>query len=263
MDALVITLREGIEAALVIGIIYALVKRYGRPELMRWVYAGVASAVAFSLAGAVALRALGVDAQSETVEGITYLIASVAVASMVVWMWRHGRQIRSKVESRVTGMIGEGSPSTAAGLGLFAFSFFMIAREGIETVLFLSASALSGESQAGLALGAVAGFTLSVVYGILFARGALRIDLKLFFTLTSIVLGLLAVKLFGGAMHEFEEAGVLAMSETAAEAFDWLAETAVIDWLFLAALVVPFVAPYVKRGASGRPTGSLPAPTGR
>ncbi len=98
MDALVITLREGLEAALVIGIIYALVKRAGRSDLMRWVIAGAVSAGVFSVGVAVGLGALGLSAENPIVEGVTYLVAGVAVASMVVWMWRNGRSIRSKVQ---------------------------------------------------------------------------------------------------------------------------------------------------------------------
>lgn len=265
MDALVITLREGLEAALVIGIIYALVRRAGRTELMRWVIAGAVSAGAFSVAVAVALGVLGVDAESAVVEGVTYLIAGVAVASMVVWMWRSGRTLRARVESRVEGIVASERSATAAGVGLFAFSFFMVAREGVETVLFLSASVLNGSNQIGLLVGGLAGLALAVAYGILFARGAVRLDLKLFFTLTTAVLLLLSVKLLGSSIHEFEEAGLIPMSETLAHAFDWIHETAVVDWLFLAALAIPVLAPLFNRSRdegtpSGTPSGTTPEP---
>jgi high-affinity iron transporter len=258
MDALVITLREGLEAALVIGIIYALVKRAGRSDLMRWVIAGAVSAGVFSVGAAVALGALGLSAENPIVEGVTYLVAGVAVASMVVWMWRNGRSIRGKVESRVEGIVTAEKSSSAAGIGLFALSFFMVAREGVETVLFLSASVLGGANQVGLLVGGLAGLALAVTYGVLFARGSVRMDLKLFFTLTSAVLLLLSVKLLGSSIHEFEEAGVLAMSETMAHLFDWIHETPIVDWLFLAALAVPLLAPLVRRtGGGSRPEARL------
>jgi high-affinity iron transporter len=248
VDALVITLREGLEAALVVGIIYALVRRAGRADLMRWVIAGVLSAGLFSVAAAVGLGALGLKADNPVVEGVTYLVAGVAVASMVVWMWRNGRNVRGKVQSRVEGIVASERTSSAAGVGLFALSFFMVAREGVETVLFLSASALGGASQLGLLAGGLAGLSLAVGYGILFARGSVRLDLKLFFTLTSAVLLLLAAKLLGSSIHEFEEAGVLAMSGTMAHLFDWVAQTPIVDWLFLVALAVPLLAPVLARG---------------
>lgn len=253
MDALVITLREGLEAALVIGVIYALVKRSGRTDLMRWVVGGVVAAALFSVVAAVALSTLGLSADNPTVEGVTLLIAAVAVISMVVWVWRNGRTMRGSVEARVGGIMG-GSSRTPSGLALFALSFFMVAREGAELVLFMSALALGGASEIGLLLGGLAGLTLAVVYGILFARGSVRIDLKLFFTMTAAVLVLLAIKLLGGSIHEFEEAGLIPMSETLAHFFDWFAASTAIDWLFLAALIVPLVAPLLKR-RGGTPTG--------
>jgi high-affinity iron transporter len=217
---------------------------------MRWVIAGAVSAGLFSVVAAIALGALGISAENPAVEGVTYLVAGVAVLSMVVWMWRNGRSIRGKVESRVEGLVAQEKPTSAAAIGLFALSFFMVAREGVETVLFLSASVLGGASQMGLVIGGLAGLALAVTYGVLFARGSVRIDLKLFFTLTSAVLILLAVKLLGSAIHEFEEVGLIPMSETMAHAFDWLHATPIIDWLFLAALAVPLLAPLFKRPRS-------------
>ena len=102
------------------------------------------------------------------------------------------------------------------------------------------------------------GLALALIYGVLFARGSARIDLKLFFTLTSIVLVMLSVKLIGGSIHEFEEAGLIPMSEAMAHFFDIFGGSAVIDWLFIAALVVPLAAPYVRR----RSRGHSPAATG-
>jgi high-affinity iron transporter len=205
----------------------------------------------------VALGALGLSAESPVVEGVTYLVAGVAVAAMVVWMWRNGRSIGGRVESRVAGIV-TAEKSSAAGIALFALSFFMIAREGVETVLFLSASALGGANQLGLLVGGLAGLALAGAYGVLFARGSVRMDLKLFFTLTSAVLLLLSVKLIGSSIHEFEEAGVLGMSETMARLFDWVHGTPIVDWLFLAALAVPLLAPLARRtGGKARPEASL------
>ncbi|NTU70956.1 MAG: hypothetical protein HGB10_03930 [Coriobacteriia bacterium] len=259
MDSLVITFREGIEAALVVGIMLAFVRRSGRRELGRWIFAGTVSAVAFSVAVAVALGRLGIEAESPMLEGVLYAVAAIAVLSMVWWMWRNSRSIRGHVESKMGAIVDDGRSAARTGLGLFLLSFFMVAREGVETVLFLAAGALGEAGSASVLIGGLAGLALAVVYGVAFARGSARIDLKLFFTLTSVVLGLLAVKLIGGSIHEFEEAGVIAMSETAAHFFDAFSDSVVIDWLFLVPLVVPLVAPYVKRG-SGR--GHTPAATG-
>jgi FTR1 family protein len=247
MDAFVITLREGIEAALVLGIIFAMLQRGGRPELGRWVVIGAAAAVLFSIAAAAALSAAGLTAENPVVDGVLYAVAAVVVATMVVWMLRAAQGVAGAIRGRVDRIVGVGRPTAAVAASLLALSFFMVAREGVETALFLSASALSGASGAALIVGGLAGLAVAVTYGVLLVRGSARIDLKLFFRLTSIVLLLLAAKLAGSSVHEFEEAGVLAMPLNVAHFFDWVAQSMVVDWLFIAALLVPFLAPLVRK----------------
>jgi high-affinity iron transporter len=251
MDSLVITFREGIEAALVIGIMLAFVRRTGRNELGRWILAGTVAAVASSIAMALSFGLSGINTDNPMFEGVLYAVAAVAVLSMVGWMWRNSRNVKAHVESRIGSILEASRTTTRIGLGLFTFSFFMVAREGVETVLFISAGALGGTYVPSLILGGVAGLGLAVLYGVLFARGSARIDLRLFFTLTSVVLVLLSAKLIGGSIHEFEEAGVLPMSEAMAQFFDVFGGSAVIDWLFLAALVVPLAVPLLKRRSGG------------
>ena len=253
MDSLVITFREGVEAALVIGIMLAFARKTGRSGLGRWIIGGTVAAVLFSAAAAVVLGLTGIATDDPTVEGVLYAVASVAVLSMVVWMWRNSRGVRGQVESKMRTILGADERARGVGLSLFLLAFFMVAREGIETVLFISAGALGGVRGPRLVIGGVAGLGLAVLYGVLFARGSARIDLRLFFTLTSIVLVLLSAKLIGGSIHEFEEAGLIPMSEAMAHFFDAFGGSAVIDWMFLAALVVPLAAPFVRRG-NGRDT---------
>lgn len=246
MDAFVITAREGIEAALVLGIIFAMLARSGRGELGRWVVAGAAAAVVFSVGAAAVLVAAGLTASSPAVEGVLYAVAAVVVVTMVVWMRRSAKTSGGAVKAHVDRLVRGDRSTNAVAAGLFALSFFMVAREGVETVLFLSATALSGDP-AALVTGAVAGVSLAALYGVLLARGSAGIDLKLFFGLTSVVLLILAAKLVGSSIHEFEEAGVIPMSETLAHVFDAVARSEAVDWLFLAALAVPFAAPVVRR----------------
>lgn len=246
MQALVITFREGIEAALVIGIMLAFVRKTGGAGLVRWIMAGTVSAVVFSLAGAGVLGLSGISADNPVVEGVLFAVAAVAVVSMVVWMWRNSRSVRGKVESQLRGIIDSEKSARRIGMGLFLLSFFMVAREGVEAVLFIAAGAIGASSGPSLVIGGLAGLALAVVYGALFARGSARINLRLFFTMTSIVLVLLAVKLVGGSIHEFEEAGIIPMSEAFAHFFDLFGGNAVIDWLFLLALIVPLAAPFVQ-----------------
>lgn len=226
--------------------VLAFVRKAGRQELGRWVLAGTVAAVGFSIVAAAALGRSGINADNPAVEGILYAVAAAAVVSMVVWMRRSSRGVRGRVESRLQQIVGTDRSARRIGVSLFLLSFFMVAREGVETVLFMAANALGAAHGPGLVVGGLAGLGLAVLYGMLFARESVRIDLRLFFTLTSLVLLLLAVKLVGGSIHEFEEAGVLPMSETMAHFFDLFGGSAVIDWLFLVTLVVPLAAPLVQ-----------------
>ena len=246
MDSLVITFREGIEAALVIGIMLAFVRKTERIGLGRWIIGGTVAALVFSAITAIALGLSGIATDNPIVEGVLYAVAAVAVLSMVVWMWRNSRSVQGHVESRMRGILSANKSARRAGLSLFLLAFFMVAREGVETVLFISAGALGGAHAPSMFLGAIAGLGLAITYGVLFARGSARIDLKLFFTMTSIVLMLLSVKLVGGSIHEFEEAGLIPMSEAMAHFFDLFGGSAVIDWLFLVALIVPLGAPNLR-----------------
>jgi high-affinity iron transporter len=256
MDALVITFREGIEAVLVIGIMVAFLRKSGRGELVRPIFYGAGTAIAFSIGLAVVLQAIGVAADNPVVEGVLFAVAAVAVVTMVVWMVRTGRRMQAGIESRVGGMLGKGRSARALAVALFAFAFFMVAREGVEMVLFLFALAIGRTSDTALLIGAAAGLVLAIGYGFLFLRGSARIDLRLFFTLTAGVLGLLSLKLVGSSIHEFEEAGLIPMSPAMAQVFDWIANSTVLDWLFVIGLSVPLITPWLRRP---RPGGPKPA----
>jgi len=257
MDALIVTFREGIEAVLVIGVMLAFLKKSGRVEFVRPTLAGAGVAVAFSVAIAFALHSAGLNASNPLVEAILYIVASVGVVTMVVWMLRTGGRMKEGIESRVGGILGRDRGVRGIGFVLFAFAFFMVAREGVETVLFLAALAVGTTSGWPTLVGAVAGVGLAVVYGVLFIRGSARLDLRLFFRLTAGVLILLSLKLLGGSIHEFEEAGLIPMSQTMAHVFDWIATSTAIDWLFLVGLTVPMITPWLKRRSD--PRGSKPA----
>ena len=251
MDALVVTFREGIEAVLVIGIMVAFLRKAGKATLIRPTLIGAGAAVAFSVAVALALQAVGLKADNPIVEAVLYLLAAIAVVTMVVWMMRTGSRMKEGIESRVGGILGKEAGTRGLSFALFTFAFFMVAREGVETVLFLAALAVGNTSNSTMLIGAIVGLAFAIVYGFIFQRGSARIDLRLFFTLTAGVLILLAAKLFGGSIHEFEEAGIIPMSETMAHIFDWIAKSSAIDWLFLVALSVPLITPWLKRRDRG------------
>src|SRR5262245_26012689 len=138
-ESLVVTLREGVEAALIVAIVMAYLKKAGRSELVRSVYAGIIAAVATSIIGAIVLQRFAVN--EEAVEGWTMLISSIFIATVIIWMWRTAKHLKGHIESRM-GKIASGS-TQGFSLGIFAFVFLMVAREGIETVLLLSAVSLN------------------------------------------------------------------------------------------------------------------------
>ena len=203
-ESLVITLREGIEAALVVGIILTYLERTGRTRLRASVFAGLGLGVAASAAGAWLVAALGVD--EERYEGWLMLAGAVFVLSMVFWMWRTARGLRQGIETRVERIAGGGSSAVAWWLGVL--TFFLILREGIETVLFLAAVNLTTDSLRSFA-GGLLGIALAVAFGVAFVRGTVRIDLGRFFKVTEIVLLVLAAQLLIGGLHELGEGGLI------------------------------------------------------
>ncbi|HET7226784.1 MAG TPA: FTR1 family protein, partial [Candidatus Eisenbacteria bacterium] len=198
-EAFVITLREGIEAALVISIALSMLARRGLARLSGAIWAGAGVAIVAS-AGVAAL-ATRVTWNQDAAEGVAELVGAALVFTLVVWMMRAAPRVRDEIAHGLERAAG-GAGGSAAGLFLFAFG--MVLREGVETAIFLSAT---GFNSAGLArwLGAVAGLVLAAVFGVLFARGSLKVPLKPFFSLTSAVLTLIGIQLLVGGLHELSE----------------------------------------------------------
>ena len=209
-EAFIVTLREGVEAALVVGIIVAFLRREGYERRLGAVWAGIATAMAASLLGALFLYRWAVN--EEVFEGLLYLGSAVIVGSMMVWMWRHSHSLSGEMKGSLARIVArERAGSVAAGL--FAFTFLMVFREGIETVLFLSALSLTTGGLMAL-LGVLAGLSLAVVFGVLFVRGSLRIDLGRFFKITGIALFIFVLQLLTNGYHELSEAGWLPANRT-------------------------------------------------
>jgi high-affinity iron transporter len=214
LEAAVVMLREGIEASLVIAIVLAYLRRAGRGELARVVYGALGAALGASVLAAVLVRWLGLDPENEIWEGTVMLVAAGLVASLVVWMHRAGRRMRTEMEARLTGLIAARGGRRAA-LGLFVFTFVMVFREGVETVLFLGAlSGAIGANPLYNALGGSVGLLLAALFGVLLLKGSVRIDLGRFFRVTELVLLLLVAKLVANGLHEFFEHGFLPSNET-------------------------------------------------
>src|SRR5574341_2370446 len=216
LEAMVVTLREGIEAALVVGILLAYLRKSGRESLARYVLLGLGAAVLASLGGAVLIQRYGLDPENEVLEGTVMFVAAGLVGSLVVWMWRTGRSVRRRLEERLNTLVGEapsGTVGSRAALGVFAFAFLVVLREGVETVLFLAAlSGTIGGSPLYNALGGGLGLLLAILFGFLLVQGSVRINLGRFFRVTGIVLMILVAKLLAGGLHEFFEVGLIPSS---------------------------------------------------
>ncbi len=210
VEALIVTLREGIEIALIVGIVLAYLRRSGRSALNSSVYTGLGLGLAASIIGAILFQLFGFDPENELMEGIILLLAALLVGTLVIWMWRSARYIKREMEERLDRLVPDEGPTRRSSLALLFFTFVMVFREGIETVLFLMALSMdSGVSPIYNLTGGAVGISLAFVFGLLLIKGSIRIDLKRFFVVTGAVLMVLVMKLFISSLHEFAEVGVL------------------------------------------------------
>jgi len=240
VEAFVITLREGVEAALIIALVVTYLNRTGRQNLIGWVYAGLFLAVVASILGAFGLSRIGLDPESEVMEGVLYAVAAVLVVSLVIWMWRSSKGMKQQIEDRVEAMTS--TDELRYGWGLLIFVLVMVFREGIETVLFLTALSLTRTPDLIGFLGGLAGLILAVAFGILFIRGSLRINLRRFFAVTSIVLLLLAVRLAAGSLHEFYEAGLISLPHLIEEGIEFITSKSTSTILLIILVALPLMA---------------------
>jgi len=213
VSSFLIALREGLEAALIIGIVLVYLGRTGRSQLVRFVWVGVGLAVAMSLATAVALERWQVN--EEAFEGLLLLLSAFFVVTMIVWMNRASRNLRKKIELRVESYARQkdgGQAGWGAGLGLGAFVFLMVLREGAEMALILRAVELSSDG-AGVWMGTLVGLAGAVAVGLFFFQGTLKIPLGRFFAVTSWILVIVAVQLAVTGVHELSESGWLPSSQ--------------------------------------------------
>jgi len=205
LEAFIITLREGVEAALIVGITLAYLSKIGRPELRKAVYAALGAAFLGSIGFAILLSHLNWN--QDIFEGWVMLAAAFFVITMVIFMMRTGRKMKGEIEGKLGLLAGEGSR-----FGLFAFVFLMILREGVETVLTLGAVALDTNALLNF-IGTVLGVGAAVVFGVMFVKGSVRINLQKFFRVTTAILIFVAAQLVVSGLHELSENGVLPSSK--------------------------------------------------
>jgi high-affinity iron transporter len=207
LPTFVIGLREGLEAALIVGIVAAFLRQRGRRDLLRWVFLGVAASVLLCVAAGVLLRVLSQNLPQRQQEGLETVIGAVAVGMvtyMVVWMRRHSRDLKGQLTAATDAALAVGS-----GYALVAMAFLAVLREGFETVVFLLAAFNESDAGAAGGVGALLGILVAVALGYGIYRGGVRINLSRFFRVTGVVLVLVAAGLVVNALHTAHEAGWL------------------------------------------------------
>jgi high-affinity iron transporter len=201
ISAFLVALREGVEAALVVGIILVYLSRTARAHLSRYVWYGVVLAAALSLAVSLALDRWQIN--QDGFEGLLLLIAAVFVVTMIVWMNRVARHLRKEIEQKIESYaIRAGA---AAGWGIFLFVFLMVLREGAELALILRAVEFSTEGIQTW-IGTLLGLAAAIAVGLFFFKGTLKIPLHRFFAATTVILWLVAAQLAVTGLHELSEA---------------------------------------------------------
>jgi high-affinity iron transporter len=214
MGSFVVVLREGFEAALVVGLILAFLNKTGHgAEHRKAVWTGVVAALGSSLViGAILFAAVGeLEGTAEKLfEGTAMLLAAAVVTWMVFWMRKQARTLGGNLRSQVSDAMLQGS---AFALGTVAF--IGVAREGLESALFLFAS-VGDDGLAASVIGGSAGAFLAVTLGFLFYKGTLKLDLRRFFMITGVLVILFAAYLIRGGLHEMGEAGAGEIFETLA-----------------------------------------------
>jgi high-affinity iron transporter len=204
LPSFILSLREGIEAALIVGIVFGATRQMYRTDLKPTVWLGVACATILSLLVAVLLTFLGLNVAGDAekiFEGITLLLAASILTWMVFWMNRQARFVKGELENGVQKATLENGKR-----GLFIVSFLAVLREGIELALFLVAAVFASDIQQTL-IGALLGLGTAILLGWMLFTTTVRLDLRRFFQVTGILLILFAAGLVAHAVHEFNEAG--------------------------------------------------------
>jgi len=210
LPTFIITLREGVEAALVVGIVLACLKKAKAEQLNLWVYAGVVvGIVASALVGV--LFSWGIQTLSATypeyapvieplLEAIFGVVAIALLSWMLIWMTQQARSLKGEIEGNVTSAIQQG---TKAGWGVFSLIFIAVLREGFETVVFIIA-----KFQQGLvpALGAISGIATAAGIGVLLFKWGVKINIRRFFQVMGVFLLLIVAGLVSGALAHFDQA---------------------------------------------------------
>jgi iron uptake system component EfeO len=221
LPTFVIGLREGVEAALIVGIIAAFLRKDPRGRgALKWMWTGVLAAIGLCLVAGIALELVNRELpqrEQEALETIIALLAVGAVTFMIVWMRMHARSIGHDLRASAAGALAAGSTGA-----LVAMAFFAVIREGLETVVFLLAAFQSATNPTTAGFGALLGIVAAAGVGLAIYRGGVKLDLARFFRITGVVLVFVAAGLVASALHTAHEAGWLNIGQARAFDLDWL-----------------------------------------
>ncbi len=269
LATLVIGLREGLEASLIVGIIAAFLRRTGKPLRPMWI--GVGIAVALSIAVGIVLQLISADlpqAQQEGMESIIGLVAVGVVTGMIGWMNTHARSMKADLEAHAANALRDGT-----AWALVAMAFLAVLKEGFETSVFLLAAFQSSGNALTAGFGAVIGVGIAVIIGVGIFRGGVRLNLARFFRITGIFLVFVAAGLVLSSLRTAHEAGWILVGQQTTLSLSWLApngsvqaalltgvlgipaDPRLIEVLGWAAYLVPTLA-YLLWPASKRPSAS-------
>jgi high-affinity iron transporter len=251
LQALVITLREGLEAFLIVAISLSYLRRSGRVPLTRAVYWGIGVAIALSALGGYLLFTA---ANQEWLDGPLALLAAASVTWLVIHMWRAGRRMKGDIEDRLQS--SSARPGMAAFMGVFLFTVLMVSREGMETALLL----MQVRETVNVVIGAAAGVLGAAGVAWLWSRYGRRVNLGLFFQVTAIFLFVFVVQLLIFGVHEMSEQGFLPYSQTIhVNTEDWGPDSLIGHLLTYLLVILPLGWLLIKSLLSGRSIMQRPA----
>jgi high-affinity iron transporter len=220
IPTLVIGLREGLEASLIVGIIASFLAKNGRRDALRQTWIGVIAAALVCLAVGIGLVTLSRELPQKAQEGLETIIGAFAVVMvtfMIVWMNKHARSMKKELEGAAASALARGSATA-----LVAMAFLAVLREGFETSVFLVSILQNSSNSTAATAGAFIGIAIAVAIGYGIYKGGVKLNLARFFKVTGIVLVLVAAGLTMTVMHTAHEAGWINFGQGTAADLTWL-----------------------------------------
>ena len=268
LSTFVIALREGLEAALIVGILVAYIVRTDRRHLMKPLWSGVTAAIAASLGLGAILSFTSAELTSrgeELFAGLTSFIAVALVTWMVFWMKRTARTLRDELQGKVDSAIMGGPISLAL------VAFFAVVREGLETALFIYTNFKTVGAASSATVGLILGLAVAVALGYLIYNRSVKINLSKFFTVTGVALVIVAAGVLSYGIHEVQELGWLPGADTFIwDVTPWIAKesilgsvlggtigfdttTSVVQFIAWSAYLIAVLVPYLSKKSAPAP----------